>query len=245
MNVPTNFQLKNLSTPLKVLLSIIVIVVIVAGYFIITNLAGAPTRRLTRLSAWFDNPGAHLDWAVEANSRCGEAPFQMPTGGYIGFIWGDSFRPGHRHQGLDIFGGGGLNETPVYAAYPGYLTRLDVWRSAVIIRIPQDPLDPSRQIWTYYAHMADSEGNSYISGAFPPGVSEVYVEAGTLLGYQGNYSGDPNNPTGIHLHFSIVEDDGNGKWLNELEIRNTLDPSPYFGIPMESGGNPDGLSVCP
>lgn len=56
------------------------------------------------------------------------------------------------------------------------------------------------------------------------------MEAGTLLGYQGNYSGDPANPVGIHLHFSIVKDDGQGKFMNETRMENTLDPSPYLGV---------------
>ena len=52
----------------------------------------------------------------------------------------------------------------------------------------------------------------------------MYVEAGTLLGYQGNFSGDPNNPVGVHLHFSIVLDDGQGKFRNELEIAQHARP---------------------
>ena len=93
--------------------------------------------------------------------------------------------------------------------------------------------------------MADSAGNSYVSSQFPPGTNEVYVEAGTLLGYQGNYSGDPNNPTGIHLHFSIVKDDGQGRFQNELEIKNTLDPSPYLGLAVDASLNPGDIPICP
>jgi hypothetical protein len=187
---------------------------------------------------------ANAEWHIDAGSICNEAPFSMPTNGFIGFIWDDSFHPGHRHQGLDIFG---LNEpgiVPVYAAYPGYLSRLPDWKSTVIIRIPDDPLKPGRQIWTYYTHLADSDGTSYIADAFPPGTSEVYVEEGTLLGYQGNYSGDPNNPTGVHLHFSIVKDDGNGSFLNELAINNTLDPSPYLGMSLNAKKNRDEVPIC-
>jgi murein DD-endopeptidase MepM/ murein hydrolase activator NlpD len=92
--------------------------------------------------------------------------------------------------------------------------------------------------------MADSSGNSFISSAFPPGTSEVYVEAGTLLGYQGNYSGDPGNPTGVHLHISIVKDDGFGNFMNELDISNTYDPSPYLGLPLNANVNPDTIPVC-
>jgi len=121
---------------------------------------------------------------------------------------------------------------PVYAAYDGYITRDAGWRSALIQRIPEDPLDPSRQIWLYYAHMADREGNDYIEEPFPAGASEVFVDRGTLLGYTGNYNG--NSPRGIwvHLHFSIVQDDGSGAYLNELDFENTVDPSEYLGMPL-------------
>lgn len=206
---------------------------------------GAGSARSARVWEWLKNPQAHPDWAVQAGERCGDAPFQMPTSGLIGFLWDDSFRPGHRHSGLDIFGGSQAGITPVHAAYDGYLTRLADWKSTVIIRIPSDPLQPGRQIWTYYTHMASPAGESFVDAAFPPGTSEVFVLAGTLLGYQGNYSGTPGNPTGVHLHFSIVLDDGNGSFRNELEIANTLDPSPYLGIALNARQNPADLPVCP
>ena len=202
------------------------------------------SARLFRLRQYRADPSAHPDWQIHAGTRCHAAPFLMPTDGYVGFVWGNSFRPGHAHQGIDVFGPGDLGETPVVAAYDGYLTRLPDWRSAVIIRIPSDPLQPGRQIWTYYTHMADAAGASYIDDAFPPGTSEKFVSAGTLLGYQGNYSADPDNPTGLHLHFSIVRDDGNGRFRNELEIRNTLDPSPYLGIEVNAERLGEALSVC-
>jgi len=118
------------------------------------------------------------------------------------------------------------------------------WKASIIIRISNDPLNPERQIWSYYTHMADDLGNSYIVDQFPPGTSESFVEAGTLLGYQGNYSGSPGNPTGIHLHFSIVKDDGLGRFLNELEIKNTIDPSPYFNLDLNARTNRDVIPVC-
>jgi hypothetical protein len=92
--------------------------------------------------------------------------------------------------------------------------------------------------------MADPAGNSFISTEFPAGTSEKSIEAGTLLGYQGDYSGDPNNPVGVHLHFSIVKDDGTGQFKNELEIKNTLDPSPYLGLPLNGYKNRDRVPVC-
>lgn len=206
-----------------------------------------PVRSVGRsrlVRQWINSAGAPTEWAIRAGEQCPSAPFLLPTSGFIGFIWGDSFRPGHSHQGLDIFGGGEVNQTAVVASYSGYLTRLPDWRSSLILRIPQDPLQPGRQIWLYYTHMADSQGNSFIASQFPPGTMEVFVEAGTLLGYQGNYSGDPNNPVGVHLHFSIVQDDGQGKFRNELEIDNTLDPSAYLGLPLNAATNTDQVPVC-
>ena len=231
------------SSLLKVLLAALLILVIVAVYFAYPWLR-TRSGRTWRLWEWFGDPLGHSNWAVRAGERCGDVPFVMPTDGYIGFLWGDSFRPGHTHQGLDIFGGGESGATPVVAAYGGYLTRLPAWKSSVIIRIPSDPLNPGQQIWMYYTHMASTDGVSYISEQFPPGTNDVHVEAGTLLGYQGNYSGDPINPTGIHLHFSIVKDDGQGGFRNELKIANTYDPSPYLGLPLNASQNPDQIVVC-
>ena len=234
---------KQVSPLLKAVLSVSFVLAIVVGYFGVRWYTRSGERTVSLLS-YLRNPEAHQGWAIAANQQCGDAPFRMPTSGYTGFLWDDSFRPGHRHQGIDIFGGEPAGVTPVYAAYPGYLLRASDWKSTVIIRVPSDPLNPGKQIWTYYTHMADSDGTSFIDRAFPPGTSEVYVEAGTLLGYQGDYSGDPNNPTGIHLHFSIVRDDGNGTYLNELKIDNTIDPSPYLGLPLNAQTNTGEAPTC-
>ena len=156
----------------------------------------------------------------------------------------DPIHPGHRHQGIDIFGGNQPGLVPVYAASDGYLTRQVDWKSSLIIRVPEDPLQPDRQIWIYYTHLADQNGRSYITAEFPPGTTEKFIEAGQVLGYQGNYSGDPQNPVGVHLHFSIVKDDGQGKFLNELNIQNTLDPSPYLGLILNSHNASLELPVC-
>ncbi len=189
------------------------------------------------------NPGQHPDYEIEALSRCGSAPFLLPSSGFIGYLWDDSFKPFNRHQGIDIFAGTDAGITPVFAPYDGFLTREESWRSSLIIRIPQDPLDPDRQIWLYMTHLADAEGNSFIDDAFPPGTYEKPISAGDLLGYQGDYSGNPDRPVGVHLHFSIVKDDGMGNFLNELEITNTLDPTPYFGF--ELNGKVLGTSEIP
>jgi peptidoglycan LD-endopeptidase LytH len=227
---------------IKIIISILIVLAIVGVYFYLRR-PGNGGRNL-KLSQFFDDPGGHRDWAMKAGARCNLAPFAFPTDGYIGFLWDDSFHAGHHHQGIDIFGGTEPGITPVYTAYDGYLTRLPDWKSSLIIRVPSDPLQPGRQIWTYYTHMADPQGRSFISDQFPPGTNELFVQAGTLLGKQGNFSGDPNSPVGVHLHFSIVKDDANGRFRNELEIANTLDPSPYFDLPLNANSNQGEVPVC-
>ena len=227
----------------RLLFSIAIVAAVTGGYYLF-RLYRPSSERIFLFRAWMADPTAHPEWKLIAGSRCGEAPFLFPTDGMVGFLWDDSFRLGHRHQGIDIFGGNDAGLTPVIAAYSGYLTRLPDWKSSVIVRIPSDPLHPDRQIWTYYTHMATKDGVAFISEDFPPGTYEKFVEAGTLLGYQGNYSGDPNNPVGVHLHFSVAKDDGKGSFRNELEINNTYDPSPYLGLPVNAKENTDMVPVC-
>ena len=224
------------------ILSVLFVVAIVGGYFLYRNMRSSGARSVLLMQMFRGNASLN-DYTVLEGTRCGDAPFIMPTNGVIGYLWDDSFRPGHRHQGIDVFGGEGLNVTPVIAAYDGYLSRMPNWTSTVIMRVPNDPLNPGRQIWLYYTHMADADGNDFIVDAFPRGTEEVFVEAGTLLGYQGNYSGDPFNPTGTHLHFSIVKD-VNGTFMNELEINNTYDPSPYLGLDLNAKTNTDSIPTC-
>lgn len=215
--------------------------VVLAGLYLYRGfLSGRSAAVVTFLRA----PGQHADWKTSALSRCADAPFSFPTDGFIGYLWGDSFKPLHKHQGIDIFAGTDTGQTPVYAPYDGYLTRLDSWKSSLIIRVPDDPLNPGTQIWLYMTHLADQQGKSLIAADFPAGTQEKAVQRGDLLGYQGNYSGDPNKPTGVHLHFSIVRDDGSGKYLNELEFENTIDPSPYFNLPLNARGNKNSIPIC-
>jgi murein DD-endopeptidase MepM/ murein hydrolase activator NlpD len=229
----------------RILLTVLVVGVLTGlGYFLYRSLRPS-LGRSARVVEWIRNPAAHPDWAVRAGTRCGpDVPFIFPTDGFIGYLWDDKFKIGHRHQGIDIFAGTGVDETPVVAAYPGYLTRLPDWKSSVIVRVPDDPLQPGRQIWVYYTHMADPAGNSFIAADFPPGTYNKMVEAGTLLGHQGDYSGDPNNPVGVHLHFSIVLDDSQGGFRNELDINNTLDPSPYLGLALNANTSNGEVVVC-
>jgi murein DD-endopeptidase MepM/ murein hydrolase activator NlpD len=227
---------------LKYILPAAILIGLVGGYFLLRHPANQ--GRTAQVVEWIRDPSAHPDWRIQAGERCGSAPFILPTDGFAGFLWADSFYSGHTHQGVDIFGGTEPGKVRVVAAADGYLTRLADWKSTVIVRIPNDPLQAGRQIWTYYTHLADAQGNGLIDAAFPPGTTEKPIKAGTLLGYQGNFSGTPGKPVGVHLHFSIVRDDGQGHFLNELEIGNTLDPSPYLGLPLNAATNGGVTPVC-
>jgi len=229
--------------PKRAVIVLFFIVAIVAGILIHRSMTPTGSRS-NHVWEFITDPSSHEEWKVTAGTRCGEAPFLFPTTGMVGFLWDDSFRIGHHHQGIDIFAGTEAGVTPIIAAYDGYLTRLVDWKSSIILRVPNDPLQAGRQIWLYYTHMADRDGTSYITADFPPGTREVFVPAGTLLGYQGDYSGDPDNPTGIHLHFSIVRDDGNGNFLNELDINNTYDPSPYLGFELNAKNSNGEVPLC-
>ena len=230
-------------TPKKLVGFIVVGALIGVGFYIFRSMRSSASRS-PYVQSFITNPTENQQYVIQAGARCGSAPFIFPTTGMVGYLWGDSFKIGSLHQGIDIFAGTDVNLTPVISAYAGYLTRLLSWKSSVIERVPNDPLNPGTQIWLYYTHMADSNGNSFISTDFPAGTSEKYIEAGTVLGRQGDYSGDPNNPVGVHLHFSIDRDDGLGHFKNELDINNTLDPSAYLGLALNASQNPDNIPTC-
>lgn len=181
------------------------------------------------------NPEANTDLNTPAFTQCDGAPFIIPSDGFIGLLWRDDaapYTPLRRHTGIDIFGGEGDGVTPIYAAYDGWLTRLDDWFSTVIIR-HDDPLQEGRTIWTYYTHMASRNGSqSFVADAYPAGTFNVPIAQGTLIGYQGAYN--PAFPVAVHLHMSIVTSEPDGSFRNESVLANTLDPSPYFGIDLDA-----------
>jgi len=242
-----------------ILIILALIVALLGALFIRDTLTDRQTLRSTgrmvQLGRWFNEPSRYPEWQINVGTRCGNAPMLMPTNGYIGFGWDDSFRPGHRHSGLDIFSPDGENNaTPIVAAYDGYLTREGGWKSTVAIRHPDFPAlpetnvdpdtpspEPGEQIWTYYTHMASRDGEiSYVDEAFPPGTYEQFVEAGTLLGRQGNWSGNPVRPTGLHLHFSVIKSKADGGYRDEREIDNTYETTQFLGLTQ----NEDGIWGC-
>ncbi len=216
-----------------------------AAAFLIYHHAQSDSNRY--ISRWFDDPGHRAALATVQRTPCPGAPFLLPSDGLIGLLWKDSAAPYNllrRHSGIDIFGDGTTGTVPVYAAYDGYLTRRADWKATVIIR-HDDPLQPGRTIWTYYTHMASRDGaTSYVADAFPPGTDAVWVTQGTLLGYQGEYSGNTVAPVGLHVHVSIVKSDPDGSFKNETHPGNTLDPSPYFGMALSIEDQPERPIRC-
>lgn len=208
---------------------------LIAVYLIarVEDLAGTRGRQFIQWARGDEEERADL--VTIQREQCPGAPFVLPADGFIGLLYNDPNGPYSTtapHQGIDIFSNSDPGVTPVYAAYGGYITREDDWRSTLIQRVPNDPLNPGNQIWLYYTHMADEAGNDFIVDMFPPGTRDLYVEQGTLLGYTGNFNGNSLRDVWVHLHFSIVKDNGSGQYLNELEFTNTIDPSPYLGLPV-------------
>ena len=160
------------------------------AYWLLRRWSGNPLRD-QRVLQWINDPQAHPDWAVQVGQRCGEAPFQLPTSGFIGYLWGDSFRsatvtrastssagrsPGRSRfarprrlpdppAGLEIVADRARPARPAAAGAPD----LDLLHPHG--RPGRQPADRPR---------------------FPPGTNEMYIKAeGTLLGHQGNFSGTP------------------------------------------------------
>jgi murein DD-endopeptidase MepM/ murein hydrolase activator NlpD len=220
--------------PLRTFIALLLLTLVAVA--VIRLLPSLTDPRSSAFLTWRNgSPAARAELVTVQRDRCETAPFILPSDGYIGLLYADPRGPystSRPHQGIDIFSPDEPGVTPVYAAYDGYVTREDTWTSTLIQRVPDDPLNPGQQIWLYYTHMADRDGNDFIEPAFARGVREVFVEQGTLLGYTGDYNGDSARTIWVHLHFSIVRDDGSGRYLNELAFENTLDPSPYLGLPV-------------
>lgn len=213
----------------------------IGSYAALTVYSQLQSNSAGYIRRWFDSTANRPGLTTARRVPCPGAPFVLPSDGLIGLLWRDPAAPYNvfrRHTGLDIFGDGESGSVPVYAAYEGYLTRQPGWVSTVIIR-HEDPLVPGRTIWTYYTHMASEDGDeSYIVDDFPPGMSEVWVEQGALIGYQGLYAGSSLVPIGMHLHFSIVQSEPDGTYKNEAQLGSTLDPSPYLGMALNIKDRP-------
>ena len=80
-------------------LSLVIALGIVLGlsyYFLAPLLPTLP--RMARLRTYLTDPAAHAGWQIVAGERCGDAPFILPTTGYLGFGYGDADAPPAFHH---------------------------------------------------------------------------------------------------------------------------------------------------
>ena len=74
------------------LLFVIMLVAIMAAisYFVFRSYA-QPRIHFSRLWQYWNDPERYSLWGVKAGERCGEAPFLIPTDGFVAFFWGDRY----------------------------------------------------------------------------------------------------------------------------------------------------------
>jgi len=132
--------------------------------------------------------------------------------------------------GLNFYGQGNEGTVPVVAVADGRLTRRADWVDVVAIQ-HDDPRQPGQKVWTTYANLINGSGTeSYVAGEFPLGVAGVPVKAGQVIGYQGTWSGRPNWPGWMHVHFAVVKAAEQGAFPAELTAEQLLDPLPYLRL---------------
>jgi 4-amino-4-deoxy-L-arabinose transferase-like glycosyltransferase len=158
---------------------------------------------------------------------CPEAPWRLPSDGSLGIQL--------VNDGIDFFGNGKEASTPVYAVADGILTRRPEWVDAVAI-LHEDPLRPGEKVWAYYGGMAAASGtDSFVAQDFPPGITDIPVKSGQLLGYQGTWSGTPQWPKWVHMFIALVDAHGKSSQPQNITSADLLDPAPYLGLIVESG----------
>ena len=160
---------------------------------------------------------------AEALSACPGALWQLPSDSRLGVKWQD--------DGLMFFGQGNNGEVPIHAVADGLLWRPEGWTDAVIIE-HDDPSDEGKKIWTFYGGMTSANGTeSFVAEEFPIGAKNVPVKAGQLIGYQGSWSGNPQWPMWIHVHFGLVRATGNfPESFTSIIIQN---PSEHLGLRLK------------
>ena len=156
---------------------------------------------------------------------CSGAAWQIPSTASLGIQL--------RDRSLDLFGQGNEGDLPVYAPADGLLTRLSDRTDALAIQ-HDDPLLPGKKVWTVYEGMASADGRrSYIAEEFPAGSSDIPVKAGQLIGYQGVWSGKPQWPMWVHVHFSVIQADDPALRPGQMTSVTFLDPAPYLGLVLD------------
>jgi hypothetical protein len=108
------------SRPASITALVVSIMAILLGIWLWNWFHYSPTR--AQLEAWVTDPTSHVDLSTFMATPCPGAPFQLPSKGFVGFLYGDKsapYMPWNPHTGVDIFGDGAPGNVPVYAAYEG------------------------------------------------------------------------------------------------------------------------------
>ena len=173
--------------------------------------------------------------APKSIDACPSGEWRLPSNGLFGIQWMKS--------GIDFFGRGNAGKIPVYAVADGLLTRQTDWVDSVAI-LHDDPLHPAKKVWSYYGGMAAPNGtDSYVVGDFPAGTTNVPVQSGQLIGYQGSWSGNPPWPKWVHMFFAVIDSSEQNTFPEKVTPEITLDPVPYLGLTVEKGNeNPQPLN---
>ncbi len=163
---------------------------------------------------------------IEVLQACPGAVWKLPSDGTLGLQMKDG--------AMDFFGRGNAGKIPVHAVADGLLTRLPDWSDAVAVK-HTDPLHPDVNVWSYYSGMAAANGiDSYVSEDFPPGSENIPVKAGQIIGYQGMWSGRPQWAMWTHVHFAMVDVDGQASFPQDVAAANLLDPLRYLGLTLDA-----------
>ncbi|MFZ5881245.1 MAG: ArnT family glycosyltransferase [Chloroflexota bacterium] len=162
---------------------------------------------------------------METITACPGVTWQLPNDSATGVLW--------NMNGLNFYGWGQEGKVPVYAAADGLLTRHEDWFDTVAI-LSDDPLNPGQQVWSIYSNMGGSDGfTSFVAEDFPPGVTNVPVKAGQIVGYQGTWNGRPGWATWLHVLFVVLRADS-AEFPAEVTPEMVLDPRTYLGIELPS-----------
>jgi len=174
--------------------------------------------------------------APKSIDACPSGEWRLPSDGLFGIQWMKS--------GIDFFGRGNAGKIPVYAVADGLLTRQTDWVDSVAI-LHNDPLHPAKKVWSYYGGMAAPNGtDSYVVGDFPAGTTNVPVQSGQIIGYQGSWSGNPPWPKWVHMFFAVIDSSEQNTFPEIVTPEITLDPVPYLGLTVETGNENPQLLKC-
>ncbi len=177
--------------------------------------------------------------ASQVLERCEGAPWRLPSDARHGVRWdGDT-------AALYFFGRGSPGAVPVYAVADGFLSRVASTsnRPDMLAIRHDDPLRPGRVLWALYGDLGrGSDGEAFIVPAFAPGAQDVPVQAGQLIGYQGDWSGRPI-AMWTHVLFGLVEATPEGGLPVTLTPDDFIDPSPYLGLSIRPPSQSPGVQL--